>query len=374
MHEQTHRILYLIGQLSVGGTEHQLLYLVQKIDRTRFAPQIVCLTGDVPLISFFEGLCPIHVLRHTNKSRFTALKILRALCAEIQPDLVHSFGYASRAAISGIIIPSQTRIIFAIRGLPRWQKWWDKWLELFSWRQSDLVLSNSQSALSAYCTALGSSHKRFRVIPNGLDLEKFDQIWLSDIAIIEDMGIEYRSPNVICVVARLCAEKRLDILIDAITSMVSVFPDFVLWIVGSGHLRHELTEQVCQLGLEEKVVFWGNRMDVPSLLRRAKVGVLSSQFESMPNALLEYMAASLPVVATDVGGNSEVVVHNETGLLVEPGDPNALAQALLTILKNPDLARRFGEAGRRRVESHFTLKQMVIETEDVYQSLLLNEA
>ena len=116
------------------------------------------------------------------------------------------------------------------------------------------------------------------------------------------------------------------------------------------------------------------RQDVPAILKYATMGVLSSRIEGLPNAIIEYMAAGLPVVATAVGGTSELVLHGETGLLVSPNNPGGLAEAILHLLEHPDQARQYGVAGRRRVEQSFSLDRMIAETEDAYASLLSQDA
>jgi glycosyltransferase involved in cell wall biosynthesis len=140
--------------------------------------------------------------------------------------------------------------------------------------------------------------------------------------------------------------------------------------VGDGPLRNSLEQLAQALGVSDHVAFLGTRSDVPALLQQVTIGVNSSQNEGFPNAIIEYMAANLPVVATNVGGVPELVIDGETGTLVPSDNPSALADALLYLLRTPVVARRMGAAGRRRVEEHFTAQRMVRETEAVYEALL----
>src|SRR5256886_4183628 len=134
--------------------------------------------------------------------------------------------------------------------------------------------------------------------------------------------------------------------------------------------KRELEGYAVQLGLGERVVFAGFRLDVPEILAEVAVSVLPSLSEGLSNVLLESMAAGAPVVATRVGGNPEVVEDGETGLLVPPRDPAALAQAICRLLDSPELASRFGQAGRERVIKSFSLERMVQKTESLYLDLL----
>jgi glycosyltransferase involved in cell wall biosynthesis len=122
--------------------------------------------------------------------------------------------------------------------------------------------------------------------------------------------------------------------------------------------------------MAEAVTFTGVRADVPKILAALDLFVLPSLWEGMPNAVLEAMAAGLPVVATAVGGTPEVVMDGVTGLLVPPQDPSALAQAIERLLRDPDLRRTMGRAGRRRVEQHFDVRETVRQVEDLYETLL----
>lgn len=141
-------------------------------------------------------------------------------------------------------------------------------------------------------------------------------------------------------------------------------------VVGDGPLRRPLEEKARALRLNGAVRFLGAVPNASSLLPGFDIFVLSSLWEGMSNSLLEAMAAGKPVVATDVGGGSEVVLEGKTGFLVPPKDPEALADAVLRLLAAPDLARNLGVAGRVRVESKFTLEIMVARLEELYDSLL----
>jgi glycosyltransferase involved in cell wall biosynthesis len=141
-------------------------------------------------------------------------------------------------------------------------------------------------------------------------------------------------------------------------------------VVGDGPLRQALEEKARALRLNGTVRFLGAVPNASSLLPHFDIFVLSSLWEGMSNSLLEAMAAGKPVVATDAGGSPEVVIDGKTGILVPPNDPEALADAMLRLLADRELARSLGEAGRVRVQSEFTLETMVARLEELYDSLL----
>jgi glycosyltransferase involved in cell wall biosynthesis len=150
-------------------------------------------------------------------------------------------------------------------------------------------------------------------------------------------------------------------------------PDVRFLIIGDGGLKKQLMDLSSNLGVSKNVMFLGFRSDIPELLSVMDVLVLASLREGFSNAILEAMAAMKPVVATNVGGNPEVIIDGVTGLIVPPKDPHSMAQAILNLLQNEDLAQQMGEAGRRRVENHFTIDVITQKYIQLYDSLLATQ-
>ena len=192
---------------------------------------------------------------------------------------------------------------------------------------------------------------RVRVIYNGIDLRPHDEA-RDGPALRRELG----SPPHACVilsVARLVTEKDHATLLAAFRRVAERDERLQLWIAGDGPLRATLTAQAQRLGLEGRVVFLGFRADVPRLLAGADLVAIASLREGLPNVALEAMAARRPVVATAVAGTPELVQEGETGLLVPPGAPDAMAGALAALIADPVRRRQMGERGRRRVEQWF---------------------
>jgi L-malate glycosyltransferase len=361
------KILYVIGQLGVGGTEWQLLELVKHLDKIKYIPFVVCLTSVAPLAdSFRKSGCQIYVLNREKQGRFKTVIDLIRIIKEINPDIVHSFSYAIRAGVLATKISGTSRIVVSFRTDPnRWVTLIDRILI----SAADLILENSNYALRAYQKIVGWEENRSKIVFNGIDIEVFDRI--SEEKLLNPMfGSSGKGNFIICVVSVLRPVKKLENLLIAHSLLLQKMPNVELWIVGDGEMRKKLEESSQYLNTRGQVFFWGIRSDVPSILRYANIGVLVSEHEGVPNAIIEYMAARLPVVATDVGGNREVIVDNETGILVPFANSEALVNALLLLLNDPLLARNYGEAGRRRVEQLFSLERMVKETEAIYEALI----
>jgi len=173
-------------------------------------------------------------------------------------------------------------------------------------------------------------------------------------------------PQTVLTVARLDPQKGLHDLVAA----AALVPEARVMVVGEGPERRALETRIAHLGLGDRVHLLGFRSDVPDLLAGSDLFVLPSLFEGLPLSILEAMAAGKPVVATAIGGNDEAVVDGATGLLVPPGDPRALADAIRALLRDPERRRRLGEAGRRRAEAEFSAPAMVRRVAAVYDELL----
>jgi glycosyltransferase involved in cell wall biosynthesis len=171
-------------------------------------------------------------------------------------------------------------------------------------------------------------------------------------------------------VGRLSPEKDLPTLLRAAAIVVTKRPSFRLRIAGAGVSLPELVALSAKLGLPNAVEFVGEVRDIPSLLRGASMFVLSSLTEGVPLTVLEAMACGLPVVATRVGGTGEAVAEGATGLLVDPGRPQQLADALMQVFDDPERARQMGAAGRTRAEALFDVRTMVRRYQSLYADVL----
>jgi glycosyltransferase involved in cell wall biosynthesis len=203
-----------------------------------------------------------------------------------------------------------------------------------------------------------NASRRIRVVYNGVPIEEFGE---DPDGPARDAG----SRPTVLAVARLHPQKGLSYLLQAAT----LLPDVRFLVAGDGSERSALEQQARDLRLGDRVEFLGQRDDVPTLLRQADVFVLPSLYEGLPVSVLEAMAAGTPVVATAVGGTDEAVVAGETGILVPPGDPEALAKALREILSNPPLARKFVAAAKARVRSTFSAEAVARGVSAVYGKL-----
>jgi glycosyltransferase involved in cell wall biosynthesis len=203
---------------------------------------------------------------------------------------------------------------------------------------------------------------KLATIPNGIDLQP---IRSDATQLRQELGIAPGTP-VIGTAGRLAHQKGLEFLVQAAEMLRPRFPDLKILIVGEGSEQAALQEMVDRAGLQENVRLLGLRMDIPDLLALFDIYALPSRWEGLPMAILEAMAAGLPIVGSAVGGVPTAVREGVNGFLVEPEDAASLAGALERLLNDPNLRRRMGEAGRKRYEASFTARQMTRRYEKLY--------
>jgi sugar transferase (PEP-CTERM/EpsH1 system associated) len=357
------RVVHLVLTLQIGGLEKVVLDLARHADPLTFDTRVLCLQGGGPLRPRFEAL-GVSVesldLPDLRKGR-TLLRLVRWL-RRFRPHVLHThnptphiFG-ALAARPAGVPVLVHTK---HGRNYPDSRRA-VAWNRLASWL-SDRVVPVSDDSAEVAAEVERVPRRKIQVIRNGIDLGAFPA----------PAGARPGAGMRAIHVARLNdLAKDQTTLLRAARLVADLEPGFRLTVVGDGPDQARLLALSEELGLGEHVCFLGFRSDVSALLGAADVFVLSSLTEGISLTLLEAMAAGLPVVATDVGGNREVVVPGQTGLLVPAGSPAALAGAVLEVLHRPEQAQAMGAAGRRRVEEQFSLRHTVAQYERLYLELL----
>jgi len=203
------------------------------------------------------------------------------------------------------------------------------------------------------------------LIPNGVDITRFQPFK-------EDTTADERAQIVVCV-SQMRYEKGIDVLLQAWNVVHQEIPRARLVLVGRGALQTKLQEMAKALGIADSVEFMGLQTDVPAQLHRGAVAVLPSRWEGLSNALLEEMACGLACVATRVSGSEDVIQHGANGLLVECEDYRGMAQALLTLMRDPALAQKYGRAAQATIERYYVLEHVCEMYIDLYQKMVDNE-
>jgi sugar transferase (PEP-CTERM/EpsH1 system associated) len=360
------KVLNLITELNIGGAEKALARLLARLDRGRFAPMVVCLYGGGgPVADEIRGLnVPVIDLGMAAKWRWDAFWRLYRLLRWERPTVLHAWMF--HANVLGRVLGrlAGVPVIISSERTMGMESRWRYWLNRITGLLTDRVVCVSQQVADFIVQEVGIPRYKILVVPNGIDVRHFEHLPAKQQARAM-LGLSV-DRMLIGTVARLDPVKRLDVLLHAMRSLRDV--DAV--IVGDGPEGAQLEAMSERSGLAGRVHFAGRQDEVQTWLAALDVFVLSSDWEGMPNTVLEAMAGGLPVVATAVGGTPEVVVDGVTGMLVPPRDPDALARAITHLLRAPALRHQIGRAGRERVGKHFTLEQMVSRTEALYEELI----
>jgi len=373
------KICLLITQSEFGGAQKYVYYLATSLPKARYDVTVACGTDGLLIPKLQEaGIDVIQVpslLREINPIQdFLALLHLFRVLREKRPHIVHAnstkAGFLGRLAarLAGVPIA-----LFTAHGFFLYEPFWraeERFMYVFiEWlgaKLSDCIIAVCEADRQKMLQHNIASPDNIFVVHNGLEFSHLAPARNSR-RLEQDSKEEGK---LVGTVANFYPIKGLRYFIEGAALVKQVMPEVRFAIVGDGEQRVELRNLARQLDLDPEILFLGHRDNVPELLSFFNVFVLSSVAEGLPFALLEAMAAARPVVATTVGGVPELILDGQTGLLVPSKDPQALAEAVISLLKNPSRAEAMGVAARQRVLSHFTVDRMIAETEQIYRRLL----
>ena len=365
-------VVHLMASPFVGGPERQVLGLARNLSadwRTAFLSfaerGLARPFLDAAAADGFRAVCLKENAPHFLRAAAEVADWLRALgadllcCSGYKPDLIGWLA-ARRAGVPVVAIAhgwtAATWKVRCYEALDRWVM-----------RRMDAVVCVSEGQAVKVRRA-GVPPERAPVIRNAIRAEAFGP---PDPAVRESlMGLFPTRPGrIVAAAGRLSPEKGFDLLIETAARLAPHWPDVGFVLFGDGPLREDLTKQIAERGLQGRFVLAGFRPDLERVLPACDLAVSSSHTEGLPVVVLEEMAAGLPVVATAVGGTPEVVEDGVTGSLVPPGDAAALARAAAELLAAPERMRAMGQAGRRRVETHFTFAAQAEQYERLFRRL-----
>lgn len=364
------KLMLVVPTLDQSGAEKQLTLLACRLPRDEFDVHVVALTRGG---AFAEELAR-HGVRLTvlgKRWKFDPLAMwrLRKLIKAEQPDIVHTWLFAANAygrLVVGRGIKSRPKVIVSERCVDVWKAGWQLWLDRRLIKRTDRLVGNSV-AVAEFYKSIGYPADRVTVIPNGIDIPEptpFDRD-----ALLAEFDIPRGSP-VIGFVGRLAKQKRVDDLVFAMALIVILRPEPHLLLVGDGPERDTLMKFARDIEVDRQTRFAGHRADATKLLRLMDIFWIASDFEGQSNSIMEAMAAGLPVIASDIPANRELVVDGETGFLVKVGDRAGFQQFADRLLADPELARRLGDAGRERMRQHFSIENMVAAHVRLYREVL----
>ena len=365
-------IAFFPPRLVTGGTQKHLLEVLKFLDRTRFRPIVISAKsgGELGRAIVAAG---VELVQLELGERMLSADLVRcvretaAVFRERHVDVVQCFQW--RPALIAMLaarLAGRGRIVAGRRSAPV-EQGGRGLLEDLVVRLADRVVVNAEALRPR-----GAAGARTEVIPSGVDTEIFRPRPAGRGETRERLGLPAREAGVSVVgtVGRLEVRKGTDVLLRAAAELKKKgLSDVRVVVVGDGPLRDELPALAARLGIADRVHMLGDRSDVHEVLGALDVFILPSRTEGMSNALLEAMATALPVVATAVGGNPEVVAAETTGVLVPSDNPTAMAEAIARLLASPATAARLGAAARVHVEERYSAPAMVRRLETVYAAV-----
>ena len=375
------RLLVVTESLGVGGTESHLIRVLPRLVARGWKIKIFCLSGRGKRASEIEGagieVVSLVAVPKRKISLHYASYIARAsgklytFCRRWHPEIIHLYlpgPYlvgAPVAIAAGIPLKVMSR-----RSLTHYHEKWPAVVRLERWLHArmDVVTGNAKSVITELRTEGIPEHK-LRLIYNGVDTP---ELLISRSEARRTLGLTANA-FIAVVIANLHPYKGHRELIEGLAQVANELPVpwCVLCVGRNEGLKAQLEDAVRARGLGSNVRFTGERLDTATLLAAADASLLTpTRNEGFSNAILESMAAGLPIVATDVGGNAEAVVNEKTGFIVAPDDIRALGQAVLRLARDPELGHRLGLAGRTRVVQEFSIDRCVAAHAELYEDLL----
>ncbi len=361
------RVLFLTTSMPIGGAETLLVNLVRRMDRRRFAPEIVCLKDKGPLGEDLAAEMPVHSGLLQSKFDLRVLRRLWNLMRRPRADAVITVGAGDKmfwgrltARLAGVpVVASALHSTGWPDGVGRLNRMLTRWTDAF--------IGVADAHAKHLVNGEGFPAEKVHTIYNGVDCERFAP---EDAAAVrQELGIAADAPAV-GILAALRPEKNHELFLQGARQILEKFPTAQFLIIGDGPRQAELEAVAANLGVAHATHFLGSRSDVPALLAACDVVSLTSHNEAAPVSILEALSTGVPVVSANVGSVNETVIPDETGRLFPAGDADAYAQNVIELLGDPAARRRMGAEGRRRVMDRWSLQAMVHGYEQLIEGIL----
>jgi glycosyltransferase involved in cell wall biosynthesis len=366
---QPERLLIVSDEMEVGGSQRQITHLLCNLDRAKWQPELLYFRRPSFLLDKIKAAgVPVHCIPKKRAIDIGFLHRLIGLLRAGRYDLIHCFSVTAELWVSiAHAFVRKPALIVSMRDMghglsPR------QWtIKRALCRNADAIIANSQRAADRLEAELDGK-RHVEMVPNGvvapasLSPERRAEVRAA-------LPIPRRDAIVVLFVGRLAAQKNIPLLFEALTRFDPPQRP-VLLLAGSGPLGDELKAKAASLGLGADAVFLGDRSDIGDVMQAADLVVLPSHDEGMSNVVLEAMAAGCAVLASDVGGNPEVIVDGQSGLLFAAGNLNALAERLATLVADEAKRADIGCKARERIADNYSIPALIERTSAIYRRVL----
>jgi glycosyltransferase involved in cell wall biosynthesis len=362
------RILFVIPTLVRHGAEKQLSTLAPALAREGFDVHVCALTSGGPYEATLRSAgIPVTVINKAWKFDPIAYRRLKSRIVSLKPDIVQTFLFAAnsygRVAALAAGVP---RIFASERCVDPWKQWHELIVDRYLAKRSEAIVVNNRGVQEFY-NRRGIPNDKFRIIPNGIG--PMAPSHTTREALLKELGLPVGT-RLIGAVNRLWPQKRVKDLIWAADLLKVVRDDVHLLVIGDGPHRARLQRFRDQVQIRDRVHLLGARDDVARMMPHFDCFWLASEYEGMSNSIMEAMACGVPVVASDIPGNRDLVIHGETGYLFPVGARADIARHTNRLLDDAALSKRLGVAGQQRVLGEFSLERMVAGYRDLYRGSL----
>jgi glycosyltransferase involved in cell wall biosynthesis len=359
------KILYVITSLGLGGAEKLLLYYLKNLDKNKYRLYVCCFR-EKPDDLLLETQKYAQVINLNIRNKFNpsvVLSILKVI-RNIQPDIIHTHLFQPRVYTTiAYLFYKRTIIITQKHSIVNLKKHnFFILLEMACIRLNKKVIAISESVKDSLQKYEFVAENKVFVLPNCIDFHKYNNSKMRN-------GVRNKEKLVIGTVGRLEPEKGINYLLLAMNIILTKFPEVKLEIIGDGSSLNELKNLSKKLNISNSVKFFGKFVNVIPFYNKMDVFVLPSILEGFGIVLLEAMAAGIPVVATNVNGIKEVVINMHSGLLVPSKNPEAIADAVIRLIDNPELRKSLIQEGLKRAKL-FDVKEHIIKLDNFYTNLL----
>jgi len=366
-----YRILQIIPSLDRAGAEKQMTLLACGLPKEEFEVHVCALTRGGPMEAELQGAgIPVHVIGKRWRADVQAYWRLRRHIAQLRPDLVHTWLFAGNAYGRWAAFACGTpKVIASERCEDPWKGLLEKIIDRYLARKTDRIVVNSRGVRDFYIRH-GLPTEKLEVIPNGVPPGQPSPVTRQQL--LAELGLP-ENCSLVGLIARLWPQKRVKDAIWAADLLKVIRDDVHLLIIGDGPQRDRLRRFRDQCQIRDKVHFLGHRDDVPRIVPHLDVLWSTSAYEGQSNAIMEAMAAGVPVAATDIPGTRELIEQGVSGFLFPVGDRASLARYTHKLLNDPELARRMGQAARQRMLAQFSVESMVSRYAELYRKVLESE-